>query len=495
MTLSKPRRRRIFRRTGWTEIDGKWAFLYQGGAVGAEGVEVELEAPLDRYQLPASVDDARDAIRTSLWLLDCGPSSVTIPLLGAVYLAPVSFILSPDIAVWCYGETGSMKSELASLAQSHFGTFDRKNLPANWASTTASLEARLFSLADVLVTVDDFAPQGNRRAEGEQHQRAEHILRSVGNQAARGRVHADLSLRPERPPRGLVLSTGESLPVGHSINARLVAVEIDRASLDLDAVTRLQNQRHRLPHAMRAFVDWLRVRIPELRTTLPARREALRAIFGRLGGHLRQGDALAHVYIGVELFARFAQDSGALTADESARLLAVARDTLLATGDSQAASLALADSAERFIEALSTLMAQRRVYVDAASTTPPLGAKMIGFCVGTSAFVLPEAAYHEVAAHLRAAGQHWAPAAPQLHAALVRKGYVLPGAEGRAISQHRVAGGRRPRVLNIPLRFLSGEGRKPDDQSAATFRQLEQPAQPALRGSPSALAPIAGEAP
>jgi hypothetical protein len=480
LTLSSPCRRHIFRRTGWTEIGGAWAFLYQGGAVGADGVEVELEPPLDRFRLPANAEDVRDAIRTSLSLLDCGPPTVTVPLLGAVYLAPVSFILNPDAAVWCFGASGSLKSELASLAQAHYGDFDRKNLPANWSSTTASTEERLFSLADVLVTLDDFAPQGNRRAEGELHQRAERILRSIGNQSARGRVRGDLVARPDRPPRGLVLSTGESLPAGHSVNARLVAVEVDRYRLDLDAVTRLQHRRHRLPHAMRAFVDWLRLRIPELREALPARREELRTVFRRADGHLRQGDALAHVYIGIELFARFARDSEALTADERDGLLVKARDALLATSDDQSACLARADPAERFVEVLSILLARRRVYMEPAA---PNGAAMVGFRVGNSALLLPEATYGEVAAHLRANGEHWAPAAPQLHASLVQKGYVLPDAEGRAISQHRVGARRRPRVLNIPMYFLTGEGSGSGStriDGPGGVGDLSQPTQPTL---------------
>jgi hypothetical protein len=62
-------------------------------------------------------------------ILDAAPASVAIPLVAATYAAPLSFIVNPDFALWLVGPTGSLKSELAALAQRHFGTFDRKTLP------------------------------------------------------------------------------------------------------------------------------------------------------------------------------------------------------------------------------------------------------------------------------------------------------------------------------------------------------------------------------
>jgi len=34
-------------------------------------------------------------------------------------------------------------------------------------------------------------------------------------------MRADGSLRPPKPPRGLVISTGEEIPNGHSLRARM----------------------------------------------------------------------------------------------------------------------------------------------------------------------------------------------------------------------------------------------------------------------------------
>jgi len=124
--LSDPVSRLVFRHTGWREHAGSWVYLYQGGGVGADGITVELDPPLESFVLPPVTVDLREAVGWSLRLLDAAPASVAIPLLAATYAAPLSFIINPDFAIWLVGPTGSLKSELAALAQRHFGTFDRK---------------------------------------------------------------------------------------------------------------------------------------------------------------------------------------------------------------------------------------------------------------------------------------------------------------------------------------------------------------------------------
>src|SRR5207237_7294922 len=133
----------------------------------------------------------RDAVRLSLRLLEAAPLSVSIPLLAATYAAPLAFINSPDFALWMVGPTGSLKSELAALAQRHFGTFDRKTLPGSWTSTENALEARLFTAKDAIAVIDDYAPNADSRAQQELEKRAQRIIRGTGNRPPRGRRRAE----------------------------------------------------------------------------------------------------------------------------------------------------------------------------------------------------------------------------------------------------------------------------------------------------------------
>ena len=116
--------RTVYTHTGWRKLDGKWAYLHGGGAIGATGavagVETSLPAALAPFILPAPPTGAelKRAIRASLAVLDLAPDRVTVPTLGAVWR---SILGAADFSVFVHGATGRFKTALASLLQQHFG--------------------------------------------------------------------------------------------------------------------------------------------------------------------------------------------------------------------------------------------------------------------------------------------------------------------------------------------------------------------------------------
>src|ERR1019366_2498974 len=138
-----------------------------------------------------------------------------------------------DFAVHMVGETGAFKSEVAALHQQHFGAaMSRLNLPGSWSSTGNSLEVLAFHAKDALLAIDDFAPQGSATDVSRYHAAADRVFRAAGNGAGRGRLDSSAALRESKPPRALILSTGEEIPRGHSVRARLLITEIAKGSID-----------------------------------------------------------------------------------------------------------------------------------------------------------------------------------------------------------------------------------------------------------------------
>ena len=234
--LSAPQmvERTIYAHTGWRQLDGGWAYLHGGGALGATGavtgVETSLPAALAPFILPASPTgaDLRNAIRASLAVLDLAPDRVTVPTLGAVWR---SILGAADFSVFVHGATGRFKTALASLLQQHFGAgFAAHRLPGSWASTANFNEVLAFIAKDALLVIDDFRPGAaeRRRLEGE----ADRLLRAAANGAGRGRLKSDTSLRPAHPPRALILATGEEKPSGESLIARMLLVEVTTGDID-----------------------------------------------------------------------------------------------------------------------------------------------------------------------------------------------------------------------------------------------------------------------
>jgi hypothetical protein len=473
-TLSRPTCRRVYRHTGWIEHEGRAVFLFHGGAVGASGIEVDLPPPLDRFRLPAAVVDAPEAIGWSIRLLDCGPLEVTAPLVAAVYLSPLSTVLNPDVSVWLHGVSGSLKSTVSALAQAHFGEFDRKTLSASWSGTDNALLERLHVLKDVLSVIDDYAPQADSRAQSELDRRVQRVLRDVGNRAARSRLGGDLNQRPDRPPRGFLLSSGECLPPGHSINARLVHVEVDRRRLDLDAITALQANCHRLPHAMRAYLEWVGPRLEGLRTSLPRERDDLRSAFQRGGLHMRQPEALSNLFLGLDLFLRFATAGGAITDARAADIRASTAAAFRALAVRQAASLGVAvDPTESFVEALAGLLVRGEArLLERQQDVAPGDADVIGWRQGDLALLLPDATCRQVGRVETSAGGAAASSARSLHRDLVARGYLVGTRDGRDAGQWRVGpGGRKQRGWLLRLEKLLPGG-------AATLASTTPPPPP-----------------
>src|SRR5206468_980390 len=108
---------------------------------------------------------------------------------------PVGFGDS-DFSLHLAGATGAFKSELAALAQQHFGAgMNRLNLPGTWSSTSNSLEVITFHVRDALIVIDDFAPQGSATDVSRYHAAADRVFRAAGNHSGRGRLDSTAKLR------------------------------------------------------------------------------------------------------------------------------------------------------------------------------------------------------------------------------------------------------------------------------------------------------------
>src|SRR5690606_18913420 len=100
--------------TGWrSDIDGCWRFLTASGALGAEGLDASVTVDLgtealNMYALPdpTAVETKAlvEAVRASLTLLDAAPLTVTAPLLGAAYRAPLPLL--PETSAYVVGPSG-----------------------------------------------------------------------------------------------------------------------------------------------------------------------------------------------------------------------------------------------------------------------------------------------------------------------------------------------------------------------------------------------------
>jgi hypothetical protein len=391
----------VFAHLGWRELDGTWTYLHAGGGLDEDGaaelVEVRVPDALANFILPdptkAKPEDVKSAVNTSLRLLGVAPDRVMVPVLGAVYR---SVLATADFSLFLCGLTGIGKTELATFAQQHFGAaMDSRHLPGTWASTGNSLEALAFAAKDALLTIDDFAPTGSSADVAKFHREADRFFRAQGNRSGRGRLRADGTLRPAKSPRGLAIASGEDLPRGHSLRARLLGLELTREEVKFHRFSQCQKdgQDGVYALAMAAFICWLAKRYQTIKDELKAQTDALR---DKLGKRLRQTDAdtnsdadetddrtkgeaddeaveaqhhartpttIAELAIGWKYFLDFALDTGAIELATREALAVRARDALLDVAAHQAEFTEEAEPTGQFLRLLAGAIASGRAHV------------------------------------------------------------------------------------------------------------------------------------
>jgi len=443
------KRREVFTHTGWRVINGAWVYLTTSGAVGREGVEVDLGPELARYRLPKEVEDPTRAMRASLALLRIAPFSVTAPLFAGVYRAPLASALPLDLSLWVEGVTGSLKSTLTALFLSHFGDFDRTHLPGAWSSTANQLERRAFLLKDSVFVIDDYAPSGLDARELET--KAARLIRSQGNIAGRGRLRSDLSERPTFPPRGLLISTGEQHPPGQSLLARMLVIELAREEVQLAALIEGQRLAARLPHALAGYIAWLVPQMEKLPTLLRETFDGARARATADGEHLRVPETLAHLWIGLHSAFTYAEEIGACSPAEAEELRGQCWDALLALGRAQGRIVEDQRPTRRFLEVLLALVTQGRGILlskdDLGSGRKNGGPELLGWQDDECLYLIPEAAYQAVSRFCREAGEPFPVREVRLRSDLAREKLSDPD-PGRQTAKVRV-GVQRRRVLRL----------------------------------------------
>jgi hypothetical protein len=347
--------------------------LHAGGGISysedhgwtVPGLRVRLPDPLAGYTLPKPNMGLQliKAITAARKILRVAPLRITVPCFAAVWRAALG---GADFSLFLVGPSGAGKSEIAALLQQFWGrTMDARHLPANWASTANCNEALAFHAKDALLVVDDFAPGGGQFDVVKLHREADRLLRGQGNSSGRGRMRADVSLRPPKPPRGLIVATGEDTPRGVSLRARMEVLDVSPDDVDWKVLTECQKAAGDGVHAqaMAGFLCWLAERYGDVRRKMPSRVKALRAKATVTSQHKRIPAITGDLYFGLELFAEFAVDVAALGKKEAAKLLEEGWKALGEAAEAQAAVQAGSDPVQRFIELLNAALAAGRAHV------------------------------------------------------------------------------------------------------------------------------------
>ena len=409
----------VYTATGWRDLTGTPCYVTAAGAIGEADAHVELEGGLERYAL-TSPENEQAAARASFELLGSYPLRISAPLLGFMYLAPLTAFLEkaqcpPSVTLWMQGRTQSGKSTAAGLFMSHFGPgfCSSKNPPATFHDSPAALHRKAFLVKDAPLLIDDYHPVGSRPERERMTATAQTMIRGWSNRSERARANSDRTVQAPMPPRGIGLCTGEDVPdVGESGVARLYVLRMTREDkLPHDRLDPLNTKGRQGLYAA-AMAGYVSALIPEA-SALPGmlrdKWEELRAQVGALtpdtGGDLTENAAF--LLLGLHMALRYFVSAGASTGTESEAIWQQAITAIVEGASNQAADLAETKPSALFISALRELLATQAAQT--RSLTDHLQEyispeRMAGYHDDQMFYFIPGAVYGMVRSHLEARG-------------------------------------------------------------------------------------------
>jgi hypothetical protein len=298
--------------TGWRKINDAWVYLHGNGAIGANGpvenIHVALPRELAAFQLPDPLDNPREAIKASLEFFNLGPDRITIPGFGSALGA---FLSGANFSVLFLGMSGVFKTEISALLQQNVGAgFNSRSLPTSFASTANFNEALAFACKDAPMAVDDFHPPASGSERERMLRDTTRLFRAQGNQAGRGRMTSDRSLKSAEWPRGLIVATGEDQLPGHSLNSRLLVLEILKGDIDKTRLTACQRHAAAGLYAQTtaAFIKWLAADFPKVQDWFHQEVSRLQLTFSH--HHPRAAGIQAQLSATYAIFTEFLADAG-----------------------------------------------------------------------------------------------------------------------------------------------------------------------------------------
>lgn len=369
--------RDVYEHTGMREIGGKTAYLYNGGAIGADNVSVELSGQLQHYEMRDREHSRLDAALAERVLIDGLPGWLILPELAQAYLAPLYSVLErmqqpPSYVVYVIGERGAGKSTVTGYVQGHFGNFYERQFPSNFTDTPNQVRDKLFWAKDSLMVIDDYRKSGEGgRARSSMDMVADAAITAVADRADRGRLDADKRMSAPRPCRSTCIMTGEDMPnVSISRKMRLYRITVSMGDIYKESADELDTYRQMnkdgyFRSCMRYYIEDLLARWDgieeELTRRLHEAAQMVKSAIRRKEG--RYLESATHLMCGIGLMFDHLIACGVMEESEKAIRLEAAAKDIAANIDDQGSEVDENQPEAIWLQTLRSLLATRTVTI------------------------------------------------------------------------------------------------------------------------------------
>jgi hypothetical protein len=308
--------------------------------------------------------------------------------------------------------------------------------------------------------IDDFAPRGNKSDVERYHHKADRVLRGQGNNAGRARMKPDSSLRVTKSARGMTLSTGEDVPKGESLKARLMILELERDTIDEARLKVCQEQGSAGLYCdvMAGFLSWLAPRYESIVSRMPAMVAVLRDKAASSRQHRRTPEMVANLMFGLDILLRFCSEHNFLSAEEIRALSSHAWEALGVAAAAQAQEQRADEPAQRFQDLLTAAVDSGEAHLKNARNGNSMrqsSGRCVGWIDGEYVLLEPDASFAEAQRMASQQGEALPVTKNTLWKRLREKGLIARYEKGRNLVKWPIRGTERRVVClwarNLPI--------------------------------------------
>ena len=308
--------------SGWYKINGSWHYVQDSAKVTNPNIifDTGYKIAVNKALPP------REAMQSAMGVLNlCSDSTVIVPMVLFAHLGTMFTLFEdagfpPRMLMFINGKTGSLKTAVSSVLFNLTGDIKR-NIPATFRDTVASVEAKFPDYADKVLLLDDYAPAMTAKNKADMNKLLEDVIRYFGDGRGRGRSNVSVSKAVTTVPRGLCCITGEDSGGSQSSLLRCILIDVANGTFDGERLAPYQSEptlwTTHFDHFTRYVAERFELLQAEIRKQFPLLRSKMRSTLtaGRVI------DSAIYLHLTAQIVLEYGIDIGWISTAEAGTLL------------------------------------------------------------------------------------------------------------------------------------------------------------------------------
>lgn len=386
-------------------------------------------------------DKAKASCAHTLDMLDVAPHFLTIPLLAVELL---SLVHSKMVANGVYfkgvccivAPTQSFKTTIAAL---FFDYQNGREADTNFEATIAAIVRTIGNARDSTTIVDDYKPGATKAESNELTLKLSKIIRMCSDDSGGVKKAGTQNSTISNTAHCLAIVTAEQIQLKvQSTLARLLTLEVNRKSVDINELTYFQENHHKYQAFIEDFIMYISAQGVEkycenLAERFLQERDTLRKklIAKDVPVDNRTNDMCVWLYISFREFLKYALQVKAIGQERFDNFTKESLDIFLSIMEQQAERVSELDDTKRFFKGLQVLVETKEVHIGTLQARNTLytttdSKTAIGFSKQGFVYLKNNVAFQKVVSYYHRFGKEFAASESTLRKTLADNGNIVP---------------------------------------------------------------------